>query len=42
MIARLAKAVQRTCSNGQPGPEAGELAAILLEPVAPVAAACGG
>jgi CHAT domain-containing protein len=40
-IARLAKAVQRTCSNGQPGPEAGELAAILLEPVAPVAGGCG-
>jgi CHAT domain-containing protein len=40
-IARLAKAVQRTCSNGQPGPEADELAAILLEPVAPVAGACG-
>jgi CHAT domain-containing protein len=40
-IARLAKAVQRTCSNGQPGPEADELAAILLEPVAPVAGGCG-
>ncbi|HET8820071.1 MAG TPA: CHAT domain-containing protein [Thermoleophilaceae bacterium] len=40
-IARLAKAVQRTCSNGRPGPEADELAAILLEPVASVAGACG-
>jgi CHAT domain-containing protein len=40
-IARLAKAVQRTCSNGRPGPEADELAAILLEPVAPVAGGCG-
>ena len=40
-IARLAKAVQRTCSNGQPGPEADELAAILLEPVSPVAGGCG-
>ena len=40
-IARLAKAVQRTCSR-PPGPEADELAAILLEPVAPVAGACAG
>jgi len=40
-IARLAKAVQRTCSNGRPGPEADQLAAILLEPVASVAGGCG-
>lgn len=40
-IARLAKAVQRECSNGQPGPEAAELADILLAPVASVADACG-
>jgi CHAT domain-containing protein len=39
-IARLAKAVQRTCSNGRPGPEADELAGILLEPVASVAGGC--
>ena len=31
-IARLAKTVQRACANGDPGPEAAELGAILLEP----------
>jgi CHAT domain-containing protein len=39
-IARLARAVQRACANGRPGPEAGELAAILVEPAARVIAAC--
>jgi CHAT domain-containing protein len=39
-IARLAKAVQNGCANGQPGPEAAELAEILLAPVASVADAC--
>jgi CHAT domain-containing protein len=37
-IARLARAVQRSCANGRPGPEADELAAILIEPAASVIA----
>jgi CHAT domain-containing protein len=39
-ISRLAKAVQRSCSNGDPGPEADELAEILLGPLTSVADAC--
>jgi CHAT domain-containing protein len=39
-IARLARAVQRACANGHPGPEAEELAAILVEPAASVVGAC--
>ena len=39
-VARLAKAVQRGCANGEPGPEAFELAEILLGPLASVADAC--
>ena len=39
-IARLARAVQRASANGQPGPEAGELAAILIEPAAAVIDVC--
>jgi CHAT domain-containing protein len=39
-IARLARAVQRACANGRPGPEADELTAILVEPAAPVIDAC--
>lgn len=39
-IARLAKAVQRGCSNGDPGPEADELAEILLGSLTSVADAC--
>lgn len=35
-IARLARAVQRACANGRPGPEVHELAAILVEPAARV------
>jgi CHAT domain-containing protein/tetratricopeptide (TPR) repeat protein len=35
-LARLGKAVQRSCANGLPGPEAAELAALLLEPAAHV------
>ena len=40
VIARLAKAVQSGCANGQPGTEAAELAEMLLAPVAPVVDAC--
>ncbi|HEY2436110.1 MAG TPA: CHAT domain-containing protein, partial [Solirubrobacteraceae bacterium] len=39
-VARLAKAAQRGCANGEPGPEAAELAEILLGPLASVADAC--
>jgi CHAT domain-containing protein len=39
-IARLARTVQRACTNGSPGPEADELAAILVEPAARVLSAC--
>ena len=35
-IARLARTVQRACTNGSPGPEADELSAILVEPAAGV------
>jgi CHAT domain-containing protein len=39
-IARLAKAVQRACANGSPGPEADELSGALLAPAAPVIGGC--
>lgn len=39
-VARLAMAVQRSCANGDPGPEATELAEILLAPVASVVDTC--
>jgi CHAT domain-containing protein len=39
-LPRLARAVQRACANGSPGPEADELTAILVEPAAGVLAAC--
>ena len=39
-ITRLARAVQRACANGSPGPEANELSAILVEPAERVLSAC--
>jgi CHAT domain-containing protein len=39
-IARLAKAVQRACTNGAPGPEADELAGVLFDPAAAAVGGC--
>ena len=35
-VARLSRAIQQACTNGSPGTEAAELAALLLDPVASV------